>query len=50
MTGNIGFKDFLDHMRGEQALELAFETPAKSSVPEFIEEKNRFRLRRKNDD
>lgn len=39
MTGNIGFKDFLDHMRGEQALELAFETPAKSTVPEYIAEK-----------
>lgn len=39
MTGNIGFKDFLDHMRGEQALELAFEKPAESKVPEFIEEK-----------
>lgn len=39
MTGNIGFKDFLEHMRGEQALALAFETPAKSEVPEFIEEK-----------
>ncbi|HEY0426608.1 MAG TPA: hypothetical protein VGC76_02265 [Pyrinomonadaceae bacterium] len=39
MTGNIGFKDFLDHMKGEQALELAFDAPAKSSVPEFIEEK-----------
>jgi hypothetical protein len=40
MTGNIGFKDFLDHMRGEQALELAFETPEKSAVPEYIEESN----------
>jgi len=39
MTGNIGFKDFLDHIRGEQALELAFETPAESKVPEFIEER-----------
>ena len=39
MTGNIGFKDFLDYMRGEQALELAFEKPAKSDIPEFIEEK-----------
>ncbi|MDQ3132564.1 MAG: hypothetical protein M3Q99_17595 [Acidobacteriota bacterium] len=39
MTGNIGFKDFLDYMRGEQALELAFEKPAKSEVPEFIEER-----------
>jgi hypothetical protein len=39
MTGNVGFKDFLDHMRGEHALELAFETPAKLTVPEFIKEK-----------
>lgn len=39
MTGNIGFKDFLEHMRAEQALELAFEKPAKSDVPEFIEDK-----------
>jgi hypothetical protein len=39
MTGNVGFKDFLDHMRAEEALNLAFEAPAKSSVPEFIEEK-----------
>lgn len=39
MTGNISFKDFLDHMRGEQALELAFDAPAKSDVPEYIEEK-----------
>ncbi len=39
MTGNITFKDFLDHMRGEQALELAFEKPAESNVPEFIEER-----------
>ena len=39
MTGNIGFKDFLEYMKGEQALELAFEKPAKSDVPEFIEDK-----------
>lgn len=39
MVGNVTFQDFLDHMRGEQALELAFEKPAKSEVPEFIEEK-----------
>jgi hypothetical protein len=38
MTGNIGFKDFLDHMKAENALELAFDKPAKSEVPEFIEE------------
>ena len=39
MTGNIGFKDFLEHMKGEQALELAFDKPAKSEIPEFIEDK-----------
>lgn len=39
MTGNVGFKDFLNHMRGEEALNLAFENPAPSSVPEFIEDK-----------
>lgn len=39
MTGNVGFKDFLEYMKGEQALELAFEKPAKSAVPEYIEEK-----------
>ncbi len=39
MTGNVGFKDFLDYMKGEQALELAFDAPAKSSVPEYIEDK-----------
>ena len=44
MTGNVGFKDFLDHMRGEQALELAFEKPAKSSVPEFIEDREPLKL------
>ena len=37
MTGNIVFKDFLDQMRGEQALDLAFDEPEKSDVPEFIE-------------
>jgi hypothetical protein len=39
MTGNVGFKDFLEHMKGEQALELAFDAPAKSNVPEYIEDK-----------
>ncbi len=39
MTGNIGFKDFLEHMKAEQALELAFDAPAKSDVPEYIEDK-----------
>ena len=39
MTGNIGFKDFLEHMKGEQALDLAFDKPEKSEVSEFIEDK-----------
>jgi CBS domain-containing protein len=39
LVGNVTFKDFLDHMRGEQALELAFEKPAPLKVAEFIEEK-----------
>ncbi|MDQ4120660.1 MAG: ATP-binding protein [Acidobacteriota bacterium] len=40
LTGNVTFKDFLDHMRGEEALNLAFENPAPSVVPEFIEDKS----------
>ncbi len=44
MTGNIGFKDFLEYMKGEQALELAFDKPAKSDVPEFIEEREPLKL------
>ncbi len=44
MTGNVSFKDFLDHMKGEQALELAFDKPAKSNVPEFIEEREPLKL------
>ena len=39
MTGNIGFKDFLEYMKGEQALELAFDKPEKSDIPEYIEDK-----------
>ena len=39
MTGNIGFIDFLEYMKGEQALELAFDEPSKSDVPEYIEAK-----------
>jgi hypothetical protein len=39
MSGDITFKDFLDHMRAEEALDLAFEKPAPSSVPETLEEK-----------
>ena len=44
MTGNIGFKDFLEHMRGEQAFDLAFDKPKKSEVPEFIEEREPLKL------
>ncbi len=44
MTGNIGFKDFLEHMKGEQALDLAFDKPVKSSVPEFIEDREPLKL------
>ncbi|HEY0546473.1 MAG TPA: hypothetical protein VGC91_13935 [Pyrinomonadaceae bacterium] len=39
MAGDITFKDFLDHMRAEEALDLAFDKPAPSSVPEVLEEK-----------
>jgi hypothetical protein len=39
MTGDVSFKDFLDHMKGEQALNLAFDKPAKLKVAEFIEDK-----------
>jgi hypothetical protein len=44
MTGNIGFKDFLEYMKGEQALDLAFDKPAKSNIPEFIEEREPLKL------
>ncbi|MBV9209451.1 MAG: hypothetical protein JOZ52_02415 [Acidobacteria bacterium] len=39
MAGDIAFKDFLEHMRGEEALNLAFDKPAPSNVPETLEEK-----------
>jgi hypothetical protein len=39
MTGNVGFKDFLEHMKAEQALDLAFDKPKKLEVAEFIEDK-----------
>ncbi len=39
MTGNIGFKDFLAHMKSESAFELGFDKPKKLEVDEFIEEK-----------
>ncbi len=39
MQGDISFKDFLEHMKGEEALDLAFDKPAPSAVPETLEEK-----------
>jgi hypothetical protein len=39
MTGNISFKDFLTHMKGEKGEKLGFDKPAKLDVEEFIEEK-----------
>lgn len=39
LTGNIGFGDFLEHIRGENALSSAFDAPEKSNVPEYIEDK-----------
>ncbi len=44
MTGNIGFIDFLEYMKGEQALELAFDEPSKSDVPQYIEDKKPFSI------
>ena len=39
MVGDVTFKDFLDHMKGEEALNLAFDKAAPSPVPETLEEK-----------
>lgn len=39
MSGDISFKNFLEHMKGEEALDLAFDAPAPSNVPETLEEK-----------
>lgn len=39
MSGDITFKDFLNHMKGEEALNLAFDKPAPSNVSETLEEK-----------
>jgi hypothetical protein len=39
MTGNVGFKDFLAHMKSEVAGQLAFDKPKKLEVDEFIEDK-----------
>ncbi len=39
LTGNVSFKDFLDHMKGEKSEKLAFDKAKKLDVEEFIEEK-----------
>jgi hypothetical protein len=39
MTGDVTFKDFLDHMKREHGTELPMEAPAPSKVPEVLEEK-----------
>ena len=39
MTGNVQFKDFVEHMRRTQGAELPMEAPKPSSVPDIIEEK-----------
>jgi hypothetical protein len=39
MTGDVTFKDFLDHMRRESATDLPLEAPRPSAVPETLEEK-----------
>lgn len=39
LTGDVTFKDFLDHMRRAHGTELPVEAPKPSPVPEIIEEK-----------
>lgn len=39
LTGNVTFKDFLNHMSGEKSDKLAFDKEKKLNVEEFIEEK-----------
>ncbi len=39
LTGNVTFKDFLDHMTREHGTELPLEAPKPSPVPEVLEEK-----------
>src|ERR671921_40542 len=39
MTGNIQFKDFIEHMRRTQGAELSMDAPKPSPVPDIIEEK-----------
>ncbi len=39
MTGDITFKDFLDHMKRETGSNLPLDAPIASNVPEMLEEK-----------
>jgi hypothetical protein len=39
LTGEVTFKDFLDHMKREHGTELPIEAPKPSPVPEMLEEK-----------
>ena len=39
MSGDVAFKDFLDHMKRETATELPIDAPKPSAVPETLEEK-----------
>jgi hypothetical protein len=40
MTGDVSFKDFLDHMKREHGTELPMEKPAPSSIPEVLEDRS----------
>ncbi|HYJ47818.1 MAG TPA: hypothetical protein VEV81_14470 [Pyrinomonadaceae bacterium] len=39
LTGNVTFKDFLEHMKREHGTELPMEAPKPVTVPEVLEEK-----------
>ncbi|HKR01503.1 MAG TPA: hypothetical protein VJT09_12570 [Pyrinomonadaceae bacterium] len=39
LTGNVSFKDFLDHMKREHGTDLPMEAPKPQTVPEVLEEK-----------
>jgi len=39
MLGNVTFKDFLNQMKGETAIDLTFDKPAPINVPTMLEEK-----------
>jgi hypothetical protein len=39
MSGDVSFKDFLEHMKRETATDLPVDAPKPSAVPEMLEEK-----------